>query len=52
MPRKCPMTFVPVQGEEKPCTREGVHGPFHATDRETVTRIPGGAWVKLKQPKR
>jgi hypothetical protein len=48
--RPCPMTFVPADGsEEKPCTREGLHGPFHATETETLTRVPGGARVKARK---
>jgi len=44
--KPCEQTFVPADGsEEKPCTRQGLHGPFHASDTETHTRVPGGALV-------
>jgi hypothetical protein len=44
--KPCGLTFVPADGsEEKPCTRKGLHGPFHASDTETHTRVPGGALV-------
>ena len=50
MAKPCPLTFVPADGsEEKPCTREGFHGPFHATGTETMTRIPGGARINPKK---
>ncbi|MFI6388695.1 hypothetical protein [Nonomuraea sp. NPDC050540] len=45
----CRITFVPADGSpELDCTRTGWHGPFHATDRESFTRVPGGALVTLK----
>lgn len=44
--RECGITFVPADGgPELDCTRTGWHGPFHATDRESFTRVPGGALV-------
>jgi hypothetical protein len=48
--KPCRLTFVPADGsEEKPCTRKGLHGPFHASDTETHTRVPGGALVAPKK---
>jgi hypothetical protein len=50
--RTCGKTFVPADGgKEKPCTRQGFHGPFHASDTETHTRVPGGALVGTRKPK-
>ncbi|GAA4089771.1 hypothetical protein [Nonomuraea soli] len=49
--RPCPITFVPADGSpELECTRTGWHGPFHATDRERFTRLPGRALVNPRKP--
>ncbi|MFI9558628.1 hypothetical protein [Nonomuraea endophytica] len=49
--RECRITFVPADGSpELDCTRTDWHGPFHATDRESFTRVPGGALVTPREP--